>query len=80
MINGVQIISLTAVFVLGPLAFGDASYQETSQITGGSLMDMVTMAGVFSSRAKQATAPTLSHVAVHGNRMARANPLTTENH
>jgi hypothetical protein len=64
--------------LLQPLAFGDVSYQETTQITGGSLQGMLKLAGAFSSQAKQASAPITSTVALHGNRMVRSNPHTTE--
>jgi hypothetical protein len=64
--------------LMQPLAFADVSYQETTQITGGSLMGMLKLAGAFSSQAKQANAPMTSTVALHGNRMVRSNPHTTE--
>jgi hypothetical protein len=64
--------------LLQPLAFADVSYQETTQITGGSLQSMLKLAGAFSSQAKQANAPITSTVALHGNRMVRSNPHTTE--
>ena len=64
--------------LLQPLAFADVSYQETTQITGGSLQGMLKLAGAFSSQAKQANAPVTSTVALHGNRMVRSNPHTTE--
>jgi hypothetical protein len=64
--------------LLQPLAFADVSYQETTQITGGSLQGMLKLAGAFSSQAKQANAPITSTVALHGNRMVRSNPHTTE--
>ncbi len=67
-----------AALIIQPLAFADASYQETTEITGGSLLGMMKMASVFSSRAKQAEAPTTSTVLVHQNRMVRVNPLVTE--
>ena len=64
--------------LLQPLAFADVSYQETTQITGGSLQGMLKLAGAFSSQAKQANAPVTSTVALHGNRMVRSTPHTTE--
>lgn len=64
--------------LLQPLAFADVSYQETTQVTGGSLQGMLKLAGAFSSQAKQAGAPVTSTVALHGNRMVRSNPHTTE--
>ncbi len=62
---------------LPPFAFADISYQETTQITGGSMMDIIKMAGAFSSQAKQATAPITSTVMVHGGQMVRSNPHST---
>jgi hypothetical protein len=56
----------------------DASYKETTQITGGSLMGMMKMAGAFSSQARKANQPITSEVYVSGNRMARINPDRTE--
>jgi hypothetical protein len=64
--------------LLQPLAFADVSYQETTQITGGSLQGMLKLAGAFSSQAKQANAPVTSTVALHGNRMVRSNAHNTE--
>ena len=59
-------------------AFADVSYQETTQYTGGSMMGMLKMAGAFSSKAKQATSPVTSTVMIHGGRMLRSNPHTSE--
>jgi hypothetical protein len=59
-------------------AFADVSYQETTQYTGGSMMGMLKMAGAFSSQAKQATSPVTSSVMIHGGRMLRSNPHSTE--
>ncbi len=69
---------LAGSLLLQPLAFADVSYQETTRVTGGSMMGMVKMAGAFSSQAKQALAPTTSTVMIHGSRMVRSNPHTTE--
>ncbi len=63
---------------LQPFAFADVTYQETTQITGGSMMGMLKMAGAFSSQAKNIGAPTTSTVKIHGGRMVRSNPRTTE--
>jgi hypothetical protein len=64
--------------LLQPFALADVSYQETTQYTGGSMMGMLKMAGAFSSQAKQATSPVTSTVMIHGGRMVRSNPHTTE--
>lgn len=69
---------LAAAVLLQPSARADVSYQETTQITGGSLLRMVKLAGAFSSQARQANEPTVTHVVLHGNRMVRSNPHTTE--
>jgi len=69
---------LCAILLLQPVAFADVSYQETTQVTGGSMMGMLKMAGALSSQARQATAPVTSTVMIHGERMVRSNPHTTE--
>ncbi|MDQ1451500.1 MAG: hypothetical protein QOK38_1366 [Acidobacteriaceae bacterium] len=56
----------------------DASYKETTQITGGSIVGMMKMAGAFSSQARKANQPITSEVYVSGNRMARIRPDGTE--
>ena len=56
----------------------DASYKETTQITGGSIVGMMKMAGAFSSQARKANQPITSAVYVSGNRMARAGPDAIE--
>src|SRR3984885_2043494 len=69
---------LAGSLLLQPFAFADVSYQETTRVTGGSMMGMAKMAGAFSSQAKQALAPTTTSVMIHENRMVRSNPHTTE--
>ncbi len=64
--------------LLQPLAFADVSYQETTHVTGGSMMGMLKMASAISSQAKQVTAPVTTSVMIHGSRMVRSNPHTTE--
>jgi hypothetical protein len=64
--------------LMHPFAFADVSYQETTQYTGGSMMGMLKMAGAFSSQARQASSPITSTVLIHGGRMVRSNPHTTE--
>ena len=69
---------LAAATLLQPPAQSDVSYQETTQITGGSLQGMMKLAGTFSSQARQANSPTVTNVVLHGNRMARSNSHNTE--
>jgi hypothetical protein len=59
-------------------AHADFTYQETSQITGGSIVGMMKFAGSFSKQARQASEPIVSTVMVKGNRMTRINKDRTE--
>jgi hypothetical protein len=56
----------------------DFTYTETMQITGGSMLGLMKMAGAFSKQARQAGDPIVSTVAIKGNRMAHINPTSTE--
>ncbi len=69
---------LAGSLLLPSFALADVSYQETTKVTGGSMMGMAKMAGAFSSQAKQALEPTTSTVMIHENRMVRSNPHSTE--
>jgi hypothetical protein len=59
-------------------AFADFTYQETTQITGGSVVGMMKMAGTFSKTARQAGDPVISTVTIKGNRMMRVSKDSTE--
>ena len=52
----------------------DFSYQETTKITGGSLIAALKMAGVFSKQARQAGEPIQTTVALKGDRMVHRSP------
>jgi hypothetical protein len=54
-------------------AHADFTYQETTQLTGGSVLSMMKLAGSFSRQARQAGDPMLITVMVKGNRMLRAD-------
>ena len=73
---------LSLIFCLtlaaAPLLPADYTYQETTQITGGSLLSMMKMAGHFSSEARKAGQPIVSTVYLKGNRMATVNPDSIE--
>jgi hypothetical protein len=69
------ICSLTSTF---SVAHADFTYQETTQITGGSLMSMMKLAGAFNKQARQLGDPVLTTVMVKGNRMVRASKDRTE--
>ena len=59
-------------------SFADFRYDETSKITGGSLVSMMKFASAFSKGARQITDPTTSTILVKGNRMAHINQDSTE--
>ncbi len=69
-------LGLALLFPMAALA--DFQYQETTQITGGSMLGMMKMAGRFSRQARDLGAPIVSTVYVQGNRMARVNAQTME--
>jgi hypothetical protein len=59
-------------------SFADFRYDETTRITGGSLVSMAKFASAFSKQAHQITDPTNSTILVKGDRMAHINPDSTE--
>src|SRR5258708_4078367 len=72
------LLACTLAAVSSAAAHADFSYQETTQITGGSIMGMMKFAGAFSKQARQAGDPIVNTVMVKGNRMMRANKDRTE--
>ena len=69
---------LAAILAAPPLLHADFSYQESTQITGGSILSMIKMAGAFSSQARKVTDPIVSSVYLKGNRMARVSADSIE--
>jgi hypothetical protein len=75
---------IRTTFVLGlcvalpASSFADFRYDETSKITGGSLVSMMKFASAFSKGARQITDPVNSTILVKGNRMAHINQDSTE--
>ena len=68
---------LAGALLLPSCALADVSYQETTEITGGSMVGMMKMAGAFSSAAKRALSPTTSNVMIQGSRMVQVDPHNT---
>jgi hypothetical protein len=62
----------TALLATTP-AWADASYQETTQMTGGSLLRMTHSMGMFSHSMKKLGEPMTTTVYVSGDRMARVS-------
>ena len=69
---------LALTLATSPLLFADYTYQETTQLTGGSFLHMMKMVGHFSSEARKAGEPIVSTVYLKGNRMATVNPDSIE--
>lgn len=68
-------LTIAGSIVLTPaMLLADYTYQETTQLTGGSLLSMIKMAGAFSSQARKAGDPITSTVYLKGNRLARVTP------
>jgi hypothetical protein len=62
-----KVVTIAGIMALaGSSLLADFTYQETSTITGGMMMSMMKVAGVFS---KQAREPIQSTIAVKGDRM-----------
>ena len=79
--NRYLMASLLAVVSLAmavPSAYADFTYTETTQVTGGSMLSLMKMAGAFSRQARKAGEPIVSTVSIKGNRMAHINPDHTE--
>lgn len=71
-------LALGLCLALPSSSFADFRYDETTKITGGSLVSMAKFASAFSKSAHQITDPTNSTILVKGNRMAHINPDSTE--
>ena len=71
-------VALGVLLATSASLHADFTYTETTQITGGSMLGLMKMAGAFSRQARQAGDPIVSTVAIKGNRMAHINPTTTE--
>ena len=57
---------------------GDYTYQQTTQITGGSLLQMMKTVGVFSSQARHIGDPVVSAIYLKDNRLANVSPENIE--
>jgi hypothetical protein len=67
-------LAIASSLLLSPsFVFADYTYQETTQITGGSMVQMMKMVSAFSSKARKAGDPVVSTVYLKGNRMAKVS-------
>jgi hypothetical protein len=69
-----QTALLLAVFLPATLHAGDFTYQQTTQVTGGSLLKMMKTVGVFSSQARHLGDPMVSTIYLKDNRLANVSP------
>lgn len=65
---------LLAIFLPATLHCSDFTYQETTQLTGGSLLKMMKTVGVFSKEARHAGDPIVSTIYLKDNRLANVSP------
>jgi hypothetical protein len=64
--------------VSSQFAMADASYEKSSQITGGQFVDMLKNMPIISKQMKSMTEPTSTITMVHGNQKAVVNKDSTE--
>jgi hypothetical protein len=72
------LLVMVAGIMTTSFAYADFTYTETTQITGGSIMQLMKVAGTFSKTARQAGEPIVSTVIIKGNRMTRTGQQRTE--
>ena len=65
------LLAAITICLPGTPALADFSYEQTSQMTGGSLLQMMRFASKFSKDSRRVTDSVLSTVSIQGNRMMR---------
>ena len=70
--------AVVALFMINQLAFADASYQSTTQITGGTLVETLQKVSFMSHSIKDMLAPISTTTMVHGNQKAVISKDSTE--
>jgi hypothetical protein len=73
-----KVAVLGVILLANRLTFADASYQETTQITGGSLVDSLKAIGFLSKSVSNMFAPINTITMVHGNQKAVVSKDSTE--
>ncbi|MFI4865866.1 MAG: hypothetical protein ACHQDB_02050 [Steroidobacterales bacterium] len=76
--NTHNVAALGLMSLVTGVACADASYEQTSQITGGALTDTIKSISFLGSTTKEMLAPTNSLTLVHGNQKAVINKNSTE--
>src|SRR6266496_1827356 len=73
-----RLLSIAGAMTLAASALlADFSYQQTTKITGGVVVNMMQFAGAFSKNARQAMEPQQSSVAIKGDRMVHRGDKST---
>ena len=73
-----KIAALGVILLVNRLSFADASYQETSQITGGTMVDQLKSISFLGKTMNNLFAPTNTLTMVHGNQKAVVRKESTE--
>jgi hypothetical protein len=73
-----DVAALGLMSLLSTVACADASYQQTSQITGGALTDTIRSISFLGKSTQEMLAPTNSLTMVHGNQKVVINKNSTE--
>jgi hypothetical protein len=77
-VNSRKLLVLILCATFSAPSFADFRYEETTKITGGTIVGLMKVAGTFSKDLKQTMEPTTSAVLIKGNRMASIHPNRTE--
>jgi hypothetical protein len=72
-----NLAAVAAILMVNQLAFADASFQSTTQITGGTLVDTLKQVSFISKNLKEMLAPTSTLTMVHGNQKAEIDKDST---
>jgi hypothetical protein len=70
--------AVVALLLINQLAFADASYESTTQVTGGSLVETMQKVSFLSHSIKDMLAPISTTTMVHGNQKAVVSKDSTE--
>jgi hypothetical protein len=76
--QSVKFAILAVTLAIPSFLLADYTYQQTTQITGGSMLSMMKMAGAFSSQARKSGDPVVSTIYLKDNRLANASQDSTE--
>jgi hypothetical protein len=73
-----KVAALTIILLGNRIVFADASYQETTQVTGGSMVAPLKQMAFLSKSMRDMFAPTTTTTMVHGNQKAVVSKDSTE--